>query len=182
MNSWDLNIEKELLRKAKDDLTSFGPVYDHYFDRIFRYIAFRVQVKDDAHEIVSQTFVKAMTKLDQFDSGKGTFSSWLYKIALNELRMFFRGEKKEQFTFSLDSTHDLLGLQEDSFTEEDKAQLSLILNSLSEDDLRLLEFRFFEGLSFQAIGECLDISKDLAKTRTYRLIKKIRQQLEKVSI
>src|SRR5882757_4361964 len=96
----DLQEEKQLIEKARHDPVAFGILYDTYYLPISNYLLHRMSRVDVAQDITSEVFFKAMTKLHTFSWRNISFSSWLYKIANNEIKMYYR--KKERKFFSLE--------------------------------------------------------------------------------
>ena len=175
-NSIDLP-ESQLIVLAKKDSKYFGVLYDRYFEQIFRFVFRRLGGKeDDAGDLTQQTFIKAMANLDRYEDRGLPFSSWLYRIAQNEVLMFFRKQKK-QYTVAIDenrvsalATEANLGSH---MSTEDQEQLIEVLNNMAHEHLELIELRFFQELSFKEIAEIYNITEANAKMRTYRILEKV---------
>jgi RNA polymerase sigma-70 factor (ECF subfamily) len=58
--------------------------------------------------------------------------------------------------------------------DADKEQLVAMLNSLDDDQMELIDMRFFQGMSFKEIADILEISEANAKMRMYRLLEKLK--------
>lgn len=169
--------ESEIVELAKKDSNYFGTLYDKYFEQIFRFCFKRLGgMEDTAGDITQQVFIKAMAHLNRYEDRGLPFSSWLYRIAQNEISMFFRKEKKN-FTVAVDENRiqDLASEANlDAYmTMEDQTQLIEFLNELEEDQLDLIELRFFQELSFKEIASIYDITEANAKMRTYRILERI---------
>src|SRR5579863_9047123 len=96
----DLSLEKKLVEQAKHDPIAFGKLYDAYYPKISRYILHRIGNVQEAQDITSEVFYKVMKGLRSFEWRNISFSSWIYKIATNEITNHYR-RKKHTF-FSLD--------------------------------------------------------------------------------
>src|SRR6266498_4974885 len=97
----DLEEEKRLIEAARNDPLAFGQLYDAYYPKISYYLLHRLPRADVAQDITSEVFFKAMTRLHTFSwRDSATFSAWLYKIASNEIKMYYR--KKERTFLSLE--------------------------------------------------------------------------------
>jgi RNA polymerase sigma-70 factor (ECF subfamily) len=109
------------------------------------------------------------------------FSSWLYRIAINEINMFYRRSKKSR-VISLNE-RGLKNIASESSDVDTEALMALkrSLLHLSPDELFLIELRFFEDKAFAEIGEILDITEANAKVRTYRALDKLRNIYAKVA-
>src|SRR5438445_622885 len=96
----NLEEEKQLIEEARTNPLAFGKLYDAYYLKISNYLLHRLSRTDTAQDITSEVFFKAMIKLHTFSWRNISFSSWLYKIANNEIKMYYR--KKERKFFSLE--------------------------------------------------------------------------------
>ena len=96
MTSLDTNERAilDLVAKAREgDTESFSGIYDHYFNRIYRYAAMRVPA-EVAEDLVAEIFVKAWKKLHTFKERKNIpFGAWLFRIARNEIIDAYRTSK-----------------------------------------------------------------------------------------
>lgn len=174
----DIERELEQIRKAQDNPQEFAPIYNRYYDEIFVYISKRIDDLDIVADISSRTFTKCLTNLHKFKFMGVPFSAWLYKIAINEVRLFFRARKNYPRSVSI-SEHDLRELQEEAIEESsyDDAYslLPALLSNLSETELQMIELRFFEKKSFKEIGFVMGLNEINAKVKTYRILKKLRK-------
>ena len=74
-----------MVRAAQKDIQAFEKLYDKNYEAIFRYVYQRVSTKDEAFDITSQIFMKAMTNIKQFKFKGFPFSSWLYRMLVHLL-------------------------------------------------------------------------------------------------
>ncbi len=77
--------ERLLIEAAQRDPARFAELYDLYFDRIYAYVAWRTASRDEAEDMVSEVFHKALANLRRFEWRGAPFSAWLYRIAANEI-------------------------------------------------------------------------------------------------
>ncbi len=175
----DTGSEKEMVLAAQKNHRHFEKIYDLYFERIFIYVHRRVKDEAIADDLTSQTFYNALVKIQTFRFQGYPFSSWLYKIATNELNMYFRKNTSATRHVSLQSAgaFELFEESDDSELTHKLEILSGVLTKLENSELQLLEWRFFEERSFKEIGYLLDISDDNAKVKTYRLLEKVRKMM-----
>ena len=173
-------IENELdvIQRSKKDPKAFQPLYDAYFDQIFIFVHRRVGDKDIAADLTSQTFLKALTKIDKYKDMGYPFSAWLYKIALNEVRYHYRKQSKTMEYYADDAvTYNIEEVFEETCNEELLERITESLHAFGDSAVRLIEMRFFEQKSFRDISFILGISEANAKMRTYRLLGKIKEQV-----
>ena len=158
---------------AKKDPAKFEVLYKRYYEQIFRYLYQRLDSKEEAFDITSEVFLKAMLNLYRYEFKGVPFSSWLYRIAYNELNQAFRNNKVKR-TINIETTnmHELIEEMEDEdIREEYKPLLKAAINELSDGDLTLVEMRFFEKRPFKEIGNILEITENNAKVKLYRVLK-----------
>ncbi|NJM24972.1 MAG: hypothetical protein HC859_05145 [Bacteroidia bacterium] len=86
--------EEDVIRASQRDPSAFRPLYEKYYRTLFRFILYRVADKEVTADLTSQVFLKALLHLDKFQLRGFPFSSWLYRIAINECNDFFRKTKK----------------------------------------------------------------------------------------
>jgi len=173
----EINEEYQILTKAKRDPQFFAPLYERYYDPIFIFINKRVDDEDATADLTAMVFYKCLQKLDKFEFRGVPFSAWLFKIAVNEVNLFFRGQKKFARSVSLQDNHiDLLFEEMDYFPGPEKHEIvKKLLSNLSPSDIQFLELRFFENRSFKEMGYLLGFTEVNAKIKTYRILKKLKE-------
>jgi len=86
--------EKKQIELAKKDIKDFEPLYVAYHEKILRFCFQRVQSKNEAYDICSQVFIKAMKGIVKHQDKAYSFGSWLYRIALNEISTHYKKKNK----------------------------------------------------------------------------------------
>ncbi len=175
-----LREELDWIRDAKKDPERFGPLYSKYHEQIFRYVYQRMDDEDLAFDVTSQVFIKAMSNIRKYEYRGVPFSSWLYRIAKSELYQSFR-DRKARRTVNVESTHlfEMIEEFDEDDNAENKVKLMRILSTIREDDLQLIELRYFEKRSYREMGEILDITENNAKVRTFRALDRLKKQFLK---
>lgn len=177
----DAISENELIEWSKKDHRYFEPIYEKYYEPIFRLIMCRVQDEEVTKDITSNLFCKALVNLDKYKFQGLSFSSWLYRLALNSCYDYFRTQKKKR-TVVLEEfmTQEMAEEFEPEalYLQRGLKLLPEVLDKLKPRDLELIELRFFESKSFKEISEILGITENNAKTRSHRILKRIRKKLE----
>lgn len=173
--------ELEIVLAAQKDASHFEKIYELYFEKIFIYIHRRVKDEMLADDLTSQTFLKALININKFEYKGYALSSWLYKIATNELNMHFRKNQVaiRNICFQSAGVFEILEEVDDEAKNYRLEVVSKVLEKLEVEELQLLEWRFTEERSFKEIGYLLDITESNAKVRIYRLLDKIRKIMPK---
>lgn len=172
--------ELDIISRAKKHPRFFAPLYELHFEKIFRFVHRKVGSSSIAGDLCSQTFEKAMLALPKYKDQGHPFSSWLYRIAANEVNMHYR-KKGKVSTQELNEVHLTKLVEEFDFNierEEQIEHLLVTLSELSESDQKLVEARFFDTLSFKEMGGLFGMKEDAVKMRTYRVLKTLRKMME----
>ena len=169
--------EESLIRKSQADPEAFRPLYEKYFKRIFLFVHHRIGEKAISADITSQVFLKALVNIHKFTFRGFPFSAWLFRIALNECHDFFRKHKRYRFVTMEEEMVDHLFDELTSETRLDdlRQRLPSILQKLSENELQIIELRFFEQRPFKEVADILGISETYAKVRVYRTLDKMKK-------
>lgn len=176
INSTTEKSDQELVFMAQRSPQEFKFLYERYYKRIFLFVHRRINEKQITADITSQVFLKALINIASYKHLGLPFSAWLYRIALNECNEFFRKNSRHRFVSIEDNTiHDLHHeLTSDTAVEDLHERLPSILEKLAEDELHLLELRYFEQRPFREVAQILGISEVYAKTKVYRLLEKMK--------
>jgi RNA polymerase sigma-70 factor (ECF subfamily) len=176
----DLRQELAIVEAAKSDPGKFGALYEKYYRQVFVFVFRRTGDEEQSGDIVANTFLKAMLALPKYTFRGVPFSAWLFRIASNEINMFFRKTNKERVV-SLDKSDLGSMIAESGENDSDETQKLLLkaLGTLNNDEMQLIELRFFEKRAFIEIGEIIGITENNAKVRTYRILDKLKVLLTK---
>ncbi len=176
-----LQTELQWIKQAKADPRGFEPLYNKYYEQIFRYIYQRMDDKEMAYDVASQVFLKAMNNIHKYEYRGVPFASWLYRIAKSELYQSFR-DKKARRTVNVESMHvfEMIEEMEEEKTDDGRSVLLDTISKMSEDDIQMIELRFFEKRSFREIGEILEITENNAKVKSHRVIKKMKKLFNEI--
>ena len=166
------------VQAAVQDRDMFRPLYERYFDQVFRFVFRRTADEALTADLSSQVFLKAMQRLDSYSFQGVPFSAWLFRIASNEIGQHYRNVQKNRVV-SAEDIH--LGQLAEEMEEEDGARkyeaLLGALGELEPEDLALVEMRFFEERPFKEIADILGVTEANAKMRTYRILERMKRNI-----
>jgi RNA polymerase sigma-70 factor, ECF subfamily len=175
----EIDREHLIVEEAKKDPEKFSAIYNKYYQQIFRFLYQRVSDKETAFDFTSQVFLKALQNLHKYSYKGVPFSSWLYRIAHNEINQVFR-KKIVSRTVNIETEH-LNNIFEEIEEEDDVMRYQHVLIDviceLAESDLELIEMRYFEQRPFKEIAEILDITENNAKVKVYRILEKLKVKI-----
>jgi RNA polymerase sigma-70 factor, ECF subfamily len=181
--------ESILVARAREgDTRAFGDLVRRYEGKIFRLAQHITQNREDAEDVLQETFLKAYEHLDQF-KGDSKFYTWIVRIAVNQALMKLRRRKTDK-SVSLDETIDT---GEDTITreiaawDEDPEQrfsreelgeiLDTAVDSLEPPYRSVFVLRDIEELSTEETAEALNLSVPAVKSRLLRARLQLREKL-----
>lgn len=174
----EIKSEAQQIELSKQDPKAFRAIYDKYFPQLLNYVYNRMDDKNLAIDVTQQTFLKALKNIHKYENRGLPFSSWLYRIAHNELNDVFRKNAKLRTVNLTDHFSNMLQQEmEDEGLNDWITKLKIVIKSLKEADFRIVEMRFFEERPFAEIGEILEITENNAKVKTYRILDRMKTML-----
>lgn len=169
-----MDQEEFLIERAKaGDREAFGSLYGIYIKRIYDFVYFRVASKELAEDLVSAIFIKVMENMSKFDSKKGSFSSWTYRIARNHVIDHYRTSKSQS------SLEDVELSDEGSQAErtEDSVfllQADKLLKTLKPEQRDIIIMRVWDELPYADIAAITGKSEAAAKMCFKRAVETLR--------
>lgn len=172
----ELEQEKRLIEAAQKDQDKFIDLYDKYIDQIYRYVYRRTNGDSDvAYDLVSQTFLDALGHIKKFKWQGYPFSSWLYKIAHNNVIKWYRKAGRERYT-PIEEAYSLSDKTQDQKADLDskmaKDQVNEILDQLDKEEQEILRLKFFEDVSNVEIADIMGLSVSNVGVKVFRALKK----------
>lgn len=166
------------IQAAQNDPSSFQSLYNRYFNAIFQFIHNRTLDEHCSADLTAQVFLKALQQLDKFKFRGLPFSAWLYRIASNEVGMYYRKSRKTRIISVEDAqlANMVDAVQADQY-ENYRPYLLSALQMLREEDMQLVELRFFEQRSFREIADIQGITETNARVKTHRVLERLRKLL-----
>ena len=166
----DAVIQALIERCLTGDETAYAILYDQFASTIYRLTYSMLQHKEDAEEVLQDSFEYAFRKLDQYDPHKSAFKTWLYRIAISRCRNKRRRKWLPSISLSQivnqEINDDRTPTPDEALTLSDKQQQ--VWQALAELTPKLREtavLRYYEGLSYNEIGDILGIPAKTAESR-----------------
>ncbi|MFD2370411.1 sigma-70 family RNA polymerase sigma factor [Brevibacillus sp. GCM10020057] len=176
-------IHQERANKLRGDgLTTeqFTEIYERYFDRVYKYIYYRIQNQYESEDICSQVFETVIAKFHTFSEERASFEVWLFAIARNAVTDYFRSRNK-RFHFSLDSIAEFImpksSPEELAIQNDTHRTLFQALAKLRDKEKNILALKFAAGLKNAEIAAMMNISESNIGVVVYRSLKKLEKIL-----
>jgi RNA polymerase sigma-70 factor (ECF subfamily) len=178
----DPDVERRLIEQAQVDAHAFHELYQPYFDRVFAYIAYRVGRKQDAEDLTSETFLRALARLTTFEyRGEGSFAAWLFQIARYVVSEFYRHHNQPLMV----DIADVPLIQHSDFdqqiiNQERFVRLRELLYGLSERRREVIILRFYGGLRNKEIAVVLGIDERTVASNLSRGLKDLQRKFSQI--
>jgi RNA polymerase sigma-70 factor (ECF subfamily) len=187
----EIDEESAVVAQARlGDAKAFSELLRRYDRKIFRLALHITQNREDAEDVLQETFLKAYEHLDQFQ-GQSKFYTWIVRIAVNQALMKLRKRKSDR-SVSLDETIDtgednigreIAAWDENPEQQYSREELNTILSSavdgLAPIYRAVFVLRDIDELSTEETAEALELSVPAVKSRLLRARLQLRDKLSR---
>src|SRR5664279_1476063 len=183
--------ENDLINRIRKNPESFSELFKLYYRPIFGYVLRRTGNFDDTADIAAETFLKAFQHIHKFRYTGIAVKVWLYRIATNEINMYFRHRQKHDSLFERFNEEDKIIF--DSYMSDDRKEIEAelhrheqflsILRELKKLPVKyqeVISLRYFEGKENKEIIEILDINEGTLKSLLSRGLEKLRKKCNQI--
>ncbi len=179
--------DRELVRRAqREDKEAFEELIRRHQHRVFAVAGGIVRRREDVEDIAQQVFVKAYFSLKRFDQ-RAAFSTWLYKITVNECWDMLRKKKVRPLVYEADLSEEQArqvlssaekGKEEPDISDrlEARQRVERLMEGLDERDRLMLILKEVEGFSIEEIAEVLNLNANTVKVRLFRARRRVVSQ------
>jgi len=164
--------ERLLIEAAQQDPRRFGELYERNFERVYAYVARRVRDREEAQDLTSEVFHKALAGLPRYEGRGSPFVAWLLGIAANVLADRWRrtARLEEVVTDDLEQ----IGMDDDI---EQRAMLYQLVDSLPVDQRQVILWRFVGQKSLREMATQLGRSEGAIKQLQLRALQNLRERI-----
>lgn len=164
--------EHTLIEAAQRDRRRFAELYESNFERVYAFIVRRVRHREEAEDLTSEVFQRALAKLDHYEWRGLPFCAWLYRIAANAIAdRAYRSSREAKLP--ADVVAEEAGLEE----VEERAQLFRLVADLPADQQRVVVMRFAEQRPIREVAAVLQRSEGAIKQLQFRALQSLRARL-----
>ncbi|MGA7234154.1 MAG: sigma-70 family RNA polymerase sigma factor [Bryobacteraceae bacterium] len=181
--------ETTLVAQSREgDAEAYGQLVRRYQSKIFRLAQHITQNREDAEDVLQETFLKAYEHLDQFQ-GNSKFYTWIVRIAVNQALMKLRRRKNDKSVSmddAIDTGEDTIVREIAAWDENPEERLSReevggildsAVESLDTPYRSVFVLRDIEELSTEETAEALGLSVPAVKSRLLRARLQLREKL-----
>jgi RNA polymerase sigma-70 factor (ECF subfamily) len=171
------NRQPESEKQNQEQLFPFESLYEQYYMRVYRYFRAHLEHEEDAADLTQQVFFQVWLHQSTYRPDKGSFATWLFRIAHHRLVDFFRAMRISE---SWESLYEIaisdLDPEEIVVSAETIALVKALIDALPRFERDLLALRFAARLSFAEIGRIIGKSEEATKKQITRLLRRLQEQ------
>lgn len=175
----EVHIEKVVQGIRNRDKQALAFLFDHYSHALNGAIVSIVKNKEISEEVLQDVFLKIWEKIEQYDSSKGRFFTWMLNIARNAALDKLRSSEIKRSIKSEDITNYVSKEDQSwhSYQTIDGIGLKEVLEKVPENEKLVLEYIYFNGYTQSEASKELNIPLGTVKTRLRNGLKQIRNVL-----
>jgi len=173
--------EASLIRRAQQrDQVALTQIYEENFDKIYRYIVLKIGDRTEAEDMTQQVFLNAIRSISSYKFKGMPFSSWLYRIAHNQVVDYYR-KKSKHATVPLDESLPIPAADGDpKYLVERKVDIEEIVTAtrkLTKAQQEVISLRFAGELSIAEVAGVMGKSEGAIKALQHSAIVALRKVL-----
>lgn len=174
------NFLDALVRRAKSgEDAALTEIYNLYFQKMYRFIFYRVGHHEMAEDLAEDVFIKAFSKLSSL-SQEQSFEGWLYQIARNLVVDYYR---QKRATVALQDVENTLeyesNLIEVVSLKEQQAVMLKLLRELTADQQLVIKLKFLEELDNPEIAQIMGKQEGAVRVIQHRAIQRLQELINK---
>ena len=175
MENWSMCLKKSWAMASEVQVLNVEGIYKIYQDQIYHFILSSVKNSDDAMDIMQDTFLKVTKNLHLYDSSKSQLSTWLYTIAKNTVRDFYRKDNSNSY---VDIENEDKECNHEYFVDNDLGinerqnivkQVEQAIAKLKPSYKEVARMFFIEDMSYKDIVNVLNIPENTLKVWINRI-------------
>ncbi len=167
-----------LLQAQSGSESALGDLYNHYFDRLFKFIFYRVSHKETAEDLTEEVFIKVFRNLRTLSEPKA-FEGWLFQIARNQVIDYYRSKRPvvplEEIENTLEyetNIVDLVNLQ------TQQTVFIKLLKELSAEQQQVIKLKFLEDLDNDVIAQIMNKTEGAIRVIQHRAIARLKELID----
>ena len=167
-------------RAQEGDAEAFGELYDHYVTMVHRYVYHRVGDRATAEDVTSETFVRALRRIDSLSFQGRDVGAWLVTIARNIVRDHVKSSRYrlEVATADMrDADRATDGPEDAVIAHLTNQELLACVQQLGSEQQECIVLRFLQGLSVSETARVMGKNEGSVKALQYRAVRSLARQL-----
>ncbi|MBN1351997.1 RNA polymerase sigma factor [candidate division KSB1 bacterium] len=165
--------EQLMLRYCRGNRQAMADLIERYRDEMLNFFYRRVDSQALAEDLVQELFLKVIRHAAGFKA-RSKFSTWLYRIAINQLKNYYRRPKLEALSEKTDAIEKSAVTPDDhSTTIHLKADLNRFISKLKKEFQIILELTYFQDLDTEEVARVLELPVGTVKSRRFYALRQL---------
>ena len=162
------NILSEMVKRcALNDRDAHKFIYTQFSKYVYNLTMRYAKNGDDAKDATQETFIQAFASIKSFDNNKGSFKSWLSKIAINKVLKQLKRQDGYSISFEPE-IHDISYAHNDLESTHSIDDIMKHLEKMPQNHKMVFELFVIEGFSHEEISDILNISIENSRVQLSR--------------
>ena len=173
---WIKKIRRNASEAAANELVS------KYYKEVYAFVYKQTLDQELSLDLTQEIFISVLRSINNYDSKKASFRTWLYKLASNRLVDYYRSKSYKDAQrivviedYELEDEHDMTISLE---YKEDFEKVTVLVNELDAGSQQIIRLKLFGEYTFQEIASIVMMPESTVKTKYYTALKRIRKRME----
>jgi RNA polymerase sigma-70 factor (ECF subfamily) len=174
----DERDDASIVRAAQQHGAAFGPIYDRYLARVYRFVRSRSGSNEEAADLTQEVFLRALDALPAYQDRGVPFAAWLFRIARNAVTDAHRRRRPASSIETLpQDVPPLIGdtPEDAAVRRESLERLARLVMRLDAGKRELLALRFAAGLTAPEIAVVTGRSEAAVKKQMSRTLNTLKE-------
>ena len=178
----EMSDEMLMQAYAENDKLAFDKLYERFRLPLYRYMHRQISVQEEVlNELYQDVWLKLINNRKQYQV-KASFKTYLYQIAVNTIRDYFRRESVRKIMSNIEDDTEIEGSglspDEDLAQKQLMRQFKKIMNELPQEQKDVFLLREEAGLTSVQIAEVMQTSVDTVKSRMRYAVSRLKAAIE----
>ena len=158
----------------------FSQIYDQYIEKIYRFIFLKVNSREIAEDLCSETFLRGWNVFKEDKNKVENPQAFLYQIARNLVVDHYREKGRTQFvsTDNVPITDPRVNLEEESLWRSDLHTIKVGLINLKQEYQEVVIWHYIEDLSIPEIAKMINKEEGTVRVILHRALKSLKEELK----
>lgn len=167
--------DEKIMYKVKDgQLSELSELFDRYNVPLYNFFLKLTMDTVISEDLTQNLFYRVIRYRETFNTGTGTFKSWVYQMARNLHADHCRQKQRMALVVQNAASYEDVADKQEGFKENDFEKLKLALSGLGAIDRELIVLSRFEGLKYAEIAKMKSMSLASIKVQVHRALKQLR--------
>lgn len=169
-------LNRTACRLKQGDRKAGEKIFQHFRPGVFSFCLKKTGNRQVAEDLTQEVFLKIFEKIGLFDETLGNFSGWVWEIARNTLKDYYRQKKAIPLSDLEEEKEKLPDKKQDlAKTAQVREVVQTIKTNLKEDEKKVFQMRYLSNLSYKEISRETNRSPSSLRILMHRMTNRLKQ-------